>query len=104
MTETKTNTWNAELYDNKHSFVFKYGEDLLTLLNARKGERILDLGCGTGHLTNLIAQSGATVIGMDNSQEMIAKAKREFPVIEFSFQSATNFHFDQRFDAIFSNA
>ena len=104
MTETKTNTWNAELYDNKHSFVFKYGEDLLTLLNAKKGERILDLGCGTGHLTNLIAQSGATVIGMDNSEEMIAKAKKEFPAIEFSFQSATDFHFDEPVDAVFSNA
>lgn len=104
MTETKTNTWNAELYDNKHSFVFKYGEDLLTLLNAKKGERILDLGCGTAHLTNLIAQSGATVIGMDNSEEMIAKAKKEFPLIEFCVQSATDFHFDEPFDAIFSNA
>lgn len=104
MTEAIKNTWNAELYDNKHSFVFKYGEDLLSLLNAQKGERILDLGCGTGHLTNLIAQTGAEVIGIDNSEEMIAKAKKEFSSIQFSLQSATDFHFDEPFDAIFSNA
>jgi trans-aconitate methyltransferase len=101
LTDTK---WNASLYDNKHSFVFKYGEDLINTLDPKPGERILDLGCGTGHLTNTIATSGATVVGIDNSNEMIAKAKQEYPSIDFRVFSATDFHFDESFDAIFSNA
>jgi len=96
--------WNASLYDNKHDFVFKYGEDLVDTLNPQAGERILDLGCGTGYLTNYIAASGAEVIGIDNSFDMITKAKKEYPAIEFRVQSATEFHFDQSFDAVFSNA
>ncbi len=96
--------WDASLYDDKHSFVFKYGEDLIDMLVPKAGERILDLGCGTGYLTNVIASSGATVIGIDNSHEMVAKASKEYPELEFRVQSATEFHFDESFDAIFSNA
>jgi hypothetical protein len=47
--------WDSSLYDQKHSFVFKHGEEVLALLNPQRGERILDVGCGTGHLTKLIA-------------------------------------------------
>jgi trans-aconitate 2-methyltransferase len=96
--------WNANLYDDKHSFVFKYGEDLVEVLKPQTGERILDLGCGTGYLTSIIAASGATVIGIDNSIEMVAKAKTEYPQLEFQVQTATDFHFDEHFDAVFSNA
>lgn len=96
--------WNAGLYDDKHSFVFKYGEDLVDALNPLPGERILDLGCGTGYLTNVIAAAGATVVGIDSSLEMVAKAKLQYPELEFKVQSATEFYFDEHFDAIFSNA
>ncbi len=96
--------WNANLYDDKHSFVFKYGEDLLDLLKPKTNERILDLGCGTGYLTSLIDSKGANVTGIDNSIEMITKAKTEYPQLNFQVQSATSFQFDEQFDAIFSNA
>jgi trans-aconitate methyltransferase len=101
---SRSGNWNASLYDNKHDFVFKYGEDLVQLLAPKAGERILDLGCGTGYLTNLIASSGATVVGIDNSAEMIDKAKSQYPGIDFETHSATDFHFAEKFDAIFSNA
>ena len=78
--------WNTALYDNSHSFVSKYGEGLLPLLNAQTGEDILDLGCGTGDLTAQIAQSGAKVVGIDSSAEMIAKAKEKFPRVIFAWQ------------------
>ena len=103
-TSTGFTDWNANLYDDKHSFVFKYGEDLVEVLKPQSGERILDLGCGTGYLTSIIAASGATVVGIDNSIEMVAKAKTEYPQLEFQVQTATDFHFDFHFDAIFSNA
>lgn len=96
--------WNANLYDTKHAFVFKYGEDVVKLLNPQQGQRILDLGCGTGYLTNLIAASGADVIGIDNSEAMIVKAKSTYPDIDFKVMSAEEFYFEKKFDAIFSNA
>lgn len=105
MTTAITNTnWDAELYNNKHDFVFKYGEDLVRLLNPQPGERILDLGCGTGFLTDLIASSGAMVQGIDSSAEMIIKAKSHYPELNFRVMPGESFHFDERFDAIFSNA
>ena len=70
--EPPTAEWNANLYDAKHDFVWKYGSDVVSLLAPQPGERILDLGCGTGHLTAQIAESGAQVVGVDCSAEMIA--------------------------------
>ena len=96
--------WNAKLYDDKHAFVFKYGEDLVDMLAPRPGERILDLGCGTGYLSDLIARSGALVTGIDNSEAMIAKAKEAYPEGDFRVMAATAIAFDQPFDAVFSNA
>jgi trans-aconitate 2-methyltransferase len=104
MAITENNTWNTSLYDKKHDFVFKYGEYLVQMLTPQEGERILDVGCGTGYLTNLIAASGALVTGMDNSIEMIAKARNEYPHLPFRLASVTDFNFNEPFDALFSNA
>ena len=96
--------WNATLYDNKHSFVAKYGEDVLGWLAPQVDEHILDVGCGTGMLTEKIAETGAIVTGLDASPEMIAKAKQSYNNIEFVVKDASNFSFDKKFDAAFSNA
>jgi trans-aconitate 2-methyltransferase len=97
-------TWNPELYEGKHSFVWKLGEGALELLDAKPGERILDLGCGTGHLTDRIAKAGASVVGLDASADMIGQARQNFPRITFVLADASKLEFDREFDAIFSNA
>jgi trans-aconitate methyltransferase len=99
-----SNDWNPSLYDQKHAFVFEYGKDLISLLQPRPGETILDLGCGTGHLTQAIAASGARVIGIDSSPQMIETARKTYPKREFLVADARNFSFPFAFDAIFSNA
>lgn len=104
MTLPLNQTWNTKLYDKQHSFVAKYGLDLLELLKPKAGQNILDLGCGTGGLTAEIAKTGANVIGLDSSAEMIQKAKNSYPNIEFILGNATDFSFDHQFDAVFSNA
>ena len=96
--------WNAELYDQKHGFVFKYGENVLDLLEPKPGEKILDLGCGSGYLTNTVREKGAEVLGVDSSAEMIAKAKQSYPETEFKVADATGLGFDASFNAVFSNA
>ncbi len=75
--------WNAELYDNKHSFVWKLASSVVELLDPQPGERILDIGCGTGTLTAKIAESGAAVTGLDSSPAMIEEARRVNPQVEF---------------------
>jgi trans-aconitate 2-methyltransferase len=95
---------NPKLYDSRHSFVWRYGRDLLELLAPQPGERILDLGCGTGHLTQEIAQSGAEVVGIDASPEMVQQARRNYPAVCFEAADARDFSFAEPFDAVFSNA
>ena len=96
--------WDPVLYDQKHSFVAKYGEDVLGWLDPQEGENILDVGCGTGTLTAKISEAGARVVGIDASSDMIAKAKSGFPDIQFFVKDATDFYFSEPFDAAFSNA
>ena len=98
------NDWNPALYDQKHAFIFEYGRGLLSVLAPQAGEHILDLGCGTGHLTQTIAATGARVIGLDSSPEMIEQARKAYPGVEFLVADARAFSFPYQFDAVFSNA
>jgi trans-aconitate methyltransferase len=98
------NNWNPSLYQQKHSFVYEYGKELLALLEAQPEERILDLGCGTGQLTKSIADCGASVVGLDYAGAMIDSARRNFPQLEFVLADASDFSFAEKFDAVFSNA
>ena len=96
--------WNAGLYDAKHAFVWEKAKGAVELLAAKSGERILDLGCGTGTLTAEIAACGAHVVGVDRSAEMIDEARKKFPAIEFEVCDARALPFFAEFDAVFSNA
>jgi trans-aconitate 2-methyltransferase len=102
--EAAPGAWDAVLYQDKHSFVWRYGANLLELLNAQPGERILDVGCGTGQLTAEIARSGAHVIGLDSSADMLVNARKNFPELSFVLGDAAAFDFPEPFDAVFSNA
>lgn len=96
--------WNASLYQKNYGFIWQYGENLIDLLAPQPGERILDLGCGTGQLTTKIAETGAEVVGIDRSPEMIATAKQNYPELLFEVADARQLQFPQPFDAVFSNA
>jgi trans-aconitate methyltransferase len=104
MNEMSVNQWNAELYDGKLGFVSEYGKSLIDLLQPQAGEQILDLGCGTGDLSNEIAQLGADVTGIDLAESMLEQAKRKYPHIPFLHENAETVRFTKQFDAVFSNA
>ncbi len=99
-----SNIWSPQLYEGQHSFVWKYGADLLPLLAPAQGERVVDLGCGTGHLTAQIAEAGADVLGIDKSPEMIGQARQNFPKLRFMLADVTSFELPVPVDAVFSNA
>lgn len=98
------NNWDANLYDNKHSFVSKYGNSLIELLAPKKGEKILDLGSGTRDLANALTKYGAEVVGVDKSENMVKQAIKKYPHISFKVQDVTALDYDGEFDAVFSNA
>jgi SAM-dependent methyltransferase len=96
--------WDAQLYNDKHDFVWRFGAGVVELLAPQAGERILDLGCGTGHLTAQIADAGARVTGVDRSAEMVAAAREAYPALTFAVADACALPFAGEFDAAFSNA
>lgn len=99
-------SWNPGLYDSHHRYVSDLSTDLITLLAPQPGETILDLGCGTGILTDKIAHSGAKVWGIDSSPEMIESARKSFQSDNLQFLEGWigALVFDYPVDAIFSNA
>lgn len=97
-------TWEPGLYDAVHSYVSEYGRSLVDLLAPKAGERILDLGCGTGTLTHEISSSGARVVGVDSSTEMIGQARQNYPKLDFRLGDVRTFRDPEPFDAVFSNA
>jgi trans-aconitate methyltransferase len=96
--------WDTELYEAQHAFVWKLGAGLIDVLAPQPGERILDLGCGTGQLTHEIAARGADVLGVDASPEMIGQARQNYPRLRFVLQDGASMTFEREFDAVFSNA
>lgn len=100
----KTDHWDAKLYDGSHSYVSKYGNDLIELLAPKSGEEILDVGCGTGDLANTIHNHGAKVVGIDKSKNMIDEALKKYPHIPFKVEDVLKLEYNEQFDAVFSNA
>jgi len=101
-TPASTSKWDAADYAKVGAFVAELGGAALDLLDPQPGERILDVGCGEGTLTKKIVGRGATVLGIDNSPEMIAAARAAG--IDAILLAAENMTFSSEFDAAFSNA
>jgi SAM-dependent methyltransferase len=97
-----TSRWSPADYARNAAFVPALGAPVLALLDPRPGEAILDLGCGDGVLTEKIVAAGASVIGVDASEEMVAAAKARG--IDAYVADGQRLDFEQRFDAVFSNA
>jgi trans-aconitate 2-methyltransferase len=100
--------WDADRYQQQHSFVWQYGSSLIELAQLSAGERVLDVGCGTGELTRELRRSCpgvAAAIGMDADENMIARAREQFSEdADFFVGDARNFEISEPVDLVFSNA
>ncbi|MGA8538036.1 MAG: class I SAM-dependent methyltransferase [Terriglobales bacterium] len=94
--------WNAAAYAANAHFVPALGQPVLDLLQPKSGERILDLGCGDGMLTEKLVALGAQVVGVDSSADMIGAALHR--VLDARLMDARALVFENEFDAVFSNA
>jgi trans-aconitate methyltransferase len=95
--------WDPERYARNARFVSDLGMPVVELLAPQPGERILDLGCGDGALTQKLVDIGCVVVGVDGSADQIAAARalglnaRVMDGERLTFDGAG-------FDAVFSNA
>ena len=95
-------TWNPERYATHARFVSDLGQALLDLLAPRPGERVLDIGCGDGALTERLVAAGCRVVAIDSSAAQVRAARARG--IDARVADACALDFDREFDAVFSNA
>lgn len=95
--------WDPERYDRQFGFVARGGEDVVQLLDPRPGETIVDLGCGTGSLTEKIRAAGADVVAIDADPAMVVAASERLgqPAV---LGDGHDFTVAAPVDAVFSNA
>ena len=97
-----TDHWSSARYEANARFVSDLGAGVLEWLDPQAGERILDLGCGDGALTERIAAAGAAVVGTDFSADMVSGARARG--LEAQIADGHALDFSREFDAVFSNA
>src|SRR5437899_1860545 len=71
---TTKQTWDPNRYARNARFVSDLGMPVVELLAPQPGERILDLGCGDGALTQKLVDMGCVVVGVDGSAAQVAAA------------------------------
>jgi SAM-dependent methyltransferase len=93
--------WDPRRYQENAGFVAVLGAPVLDMLAPKPGERILDLGCGDGALTEKIAAI-ARVVAVDASADQIKAARARG--LDAHVVDGTKLAFENEFDAVFSNA
>ena len=99
--------WKPDVYERFHDERSRPFVDLLALVRPRPGMRIVDLGCGTGELTERMHRTLAAreTIGIDASDAMLAKTReRKAGGLRFEKGDIADFTSDGDFDLVFSNA
>ena len=94
--------WNAGTYDANARFVSDLAGAVVEWLDPKPGERILDLGCGDGPLTEQLAQFGCEVVGVDSSENFVEACKARG--LDARLMDGHALQFEDEFDAVFSNA
>jgi trans-aconitate methyltransferase len=97
-----TQQWNPETYARNARFVSDLGAGVFELLAPKPGERVLDLGCGDGALTERLVAAGCRVTAIDSSAEQVGAARARG--LDARRARAETLPFKEEFDAVFSNA
>lgn len=105
MTSGKTD-WSALQYLLFEDERTRPSIDLLARVSVKDPARCMDLGCGPGNSTELVAARfpNAAVEGMDSSEDMLAKARKRLPHISFTLADVASWRPGPVYDLIFGNA
>jgi trans-aconitate methyltransferase len=95
-------SWAPDRYAKNARFVSDLGMPVVELLAPKPGQRVLDLGCGDGVLTQKLAAMGCDVVGVDSSPEQIGAL--ELLGLPARVLSGEALDYNEEFDAVFSNA
>lgn len=98
--------WDAGLYLRFAGERTRPAADLAGRVGVAVPTRVADLGCGPGNSTAVLRARwpGAEVVGVDNSQAMIAAATRDHPAGRWVLADLATWADDRPFDVVFSNA
>lgn len=100
--------FDGEKYKRASKQQKAWGKKLISEMELRGDERILDLGCGDGVLTAKLAQSvpDGFVLGIDASANMIETARNDHARanLRFELRDINGMYFESQFDLLFSNA
>ena len=97
-----SHSWDAGRYATNARFVAELAAPVVELLAPRPGERILDLGCGDGALSEQLAALGSEVVGVDSGPAMVEAARARG--LDARLMDGQALSFEAEFDAVFSNA
>jgi trans-aconitate methyltransferase len=108
---TPVSDWDARDYAAHSAAQQEWARELIEKLHLRGDEAVLDIGCGDGRPTALLAERlpGGSVLGVDRSASMIALAREQFPAAErpnlsFRQMDATHLELPRDFEVAFSTA
>lgn len=98
--------WNASQYLKFEDERTRPSRDLLAQVPLAEAGLVVDLGCGPGNSTALLAQRfpDAEVLGLDTSPDMLAAARKRLPSARFEAADASTFTLPRPADVIFANA
>jgi trans-aconitate 2-methyltransferase len=99
-------TWNPQQYLKFRNERTQPSLDLVTRIRMDLPGTIIDIGCGPGNSTQVLHQRWpeAEITGVDNSPEMIEKARKDYPDQKWLLADASKLESDRTFDVVFSNA
>jgi SAM-dependent methyltransferase len=95
--------WGVGDYELTADELMPYAEVVVAAAAIQPGERVLDLGCGTGNAAAVAVAAGAEVVGIDPAERLIDVARERVPDAEFLVGSAEDLPFaDESFDCVVS--
>jgi len=98
--------WDPDVYLQFEAERTRPAKDLSDNINLKNPQNIIDIGCGPGNSTGILANKwpGSKITGLEPSLTMIEKAKKDFPDLEWIHDKAENLNINNKYSLVFANS